>query len=189
MEQMQLFPTSSSEEAPVKTGQWLESVLAWLEQGPDSSLNSFALLMRSLPSGFSLKTFLDSCPPALAEDATACEANSNLFPDHTEAATLPRFLERSPDSFLKSPPKAGVTVASVAAPNARPAGVCLTLNTTEWHSGAAACSLSQVLETGEIPPVYFLNQIACQGILRRARENGRKLPDQLREALERIVLG
>ncbi len=44
----------------------------------------------------------------------------------------------------------------------------LTLNTAEFHSGAVACSLSDVLETGELPQRFFLSATACKGILRRA---------------------
>lgn len=43
----------------------------------------------------------------------------------------------------------------------------LTLNTSECHKDAAVCSLSAFLETGLLPPKYFLSQRACKGILRR----------------------
>ena len=60
----------------------------------------------------------------------------------------------------------------------------LTLNTSEFHSAAAACSLSDILETGELPPRYYLSATACAGILRRAEKRGKVLPVALREALE-----
>jgi hypothetical protein len=53
---------------------------------------------------------------------------------------------------------------------------CLTLSSSEFHSAAAACSLSDVLETGEVPQRYFLSATACKGILRRAAKRGRELP-------------
>src|SRR6185369_5641426 len=65
-------------------------------------------------------------------------------------------------------------------------GGCLMLNTTEWHSAAAVCSLSEVLET-EVAPKYFLSPKACHGILRRAEKRGRELPAQLRQVLERVA--
>jgi hypothetical protein len=46
------------------------------------------------------------------------------------------------------------------------------------------CSLSSVLERGEIPEEYFLSPLACAGILRRAAKRGRSLPPSLRQALE-----
>ena len=63
----------------------------------------------------------------------------------------------------------------------------LTLSTSEWHSAAAVCSLSDTLEIGDLPQRYFLSATACQGILRRAEKRGKKLPEQLRHALESVV--
>jgi hypothetical protein len=45
------------------------------------------------------------------------------------------------------------------------------------------CSLSDVLETREVPQKYFLSQKACAGIIRRAEKRGKELPAQLRDAL------
>src|SRR5882672_1133380 len=59
----------------------------------------------------------------------------------------------------------------------------LTLSTSEFHSDAAACSLSDVLETGEVPQRYFLRATACRGILRRADKRGKDLPALLARAL------
>jgi hypothetical protein len=64
----------------------------------------------------------------------------------------------------------------------------LTLNTSEWHSAAAVCSLSDTLETGDLPQRFFLSATACQGILRRAEKRGKQLPEQLRQALAQVVL-
>jgi len=63
----------------------------------------------------------------------------------------------------------------------------LTLSTSEFHSGAGACSLSDVLETGEVPQRFFLSPKACRGILRRADARGKKLPLPLQRALEAVV--
>jgi hypothetical protein len=59
-----------------------------------------------------------------------------------------------------------------------------TLNSSEFHSGAVACSLSDILETGDLPQRYFLSAKACAGILRRAGKRGRALPPSLQMALE-----
>jgi hypothetical protein len=63
----------------------------------------------------------------------------------------------------------------------------LTLNTSEWPSDAAVCSLSDTLETGDVPQRFFLSAKACQGILRRAEKRGKKLPPLLRQALESVA--
>src|SRR3990167_3256471 len=55
----------------------------------------------------------------------------------------------------------------------------LTLSTAEYHSGAVACSLSDILETGELPQRFFLSATACRGILRRAERRGKALPRPL----------
>ena len=70
-----------------------------------------------------------------------------------------------------------------------PRGVSLMPNTSEWPNDADVClsSLSEVLETGEVPPRYFLSAEACTGILRRAEKRGKKLPEQLQHALLQVV--
>ncbi len=60
-------------------------------------------------------------------------------------------------------------------------------NISEWPNDAAVCSLSQVLETGSIPPQYFLSSTACAGILRRAEARRKVLPAALQEALEAVT--
>ena len=64
---------------------------------------------------------------------------------------------------------------------------CLTLNTSEWPSDAVVSSLSDTLETGDVPQRFFLSAKACQGILRRAEKRGKKLPPQLHKALHSVA--
>src|SRR5271166_6088894 len=59
----------------------------------------------------------------------------------------------------------------------------LTLSISEFHSGAGASSLSDILEIGDLPQRYFLSPKACAGILRRAEKRGKTLPPQLHAAL------
>lgn len=63
---------------------------------------------------------------------------------------------------------------------------CWTLSSSESPSGAVACSLSDVLETGSDLSKYCLSPRAAKGILRRAGRRGRDLPRQLAEALSRL---
>ena len=57
-------------------------------------------------------------------------------------------------------------------------------NISEWPNDADVCLLSQVLEQGLIHQKYYLSATACAGILRRAEKRGKKLPEQLVDALE-----
>lgn len=66
-----------------------------------------------------------------------------------------------------------------------------TLSTSEhadtgepFLSGGAVCSLSDILETGDVPRRYYLTPKACRGILRRAEKRGRVLPPSLQTAME-----
>lgn len=63
----------------------------------------------------------------------------------------------------------------------------LTLNTSEFPSAAVESSLSDILETGDLPPRYFLSRKACAGILLRAEKRGRTLPEPLRLALTAVA--
>jgi hypothetical protein len=63
-----------------------------------------------------------------------------------------------------------------------------TLSLPEYHSAAAVCSLSDVLETGPVPQRYFLSATACRGILRRADKRGKELPQALSAALRQVAL-
>jgi len=63
----------------------------------------------------------------------------------------------------------------------------LTLSISEFHSAADACSLSDVLETGEVPQRFFLSSTACKGILRRAEKRGKTLPSALQQAFSAMT--
>ena len=57
-------------------------------------------------------------------------------------------------------------------------------NTSEYHRGDVECGLSQILMKAEdVPQKYYLSQKACLGILRRAKERGKQLPMELKQAL------
>jgi len=60
----------------------------------------------------------------------------------------------------------------------------LTLSSSEFPSAGDASSLSDILETGDLQPKYFLSPKACAGILRRAAKRGKVLPPQLARALQ-----
>ena len=62
-----------------------------------------------------------------------------------------------------------------------------TLSTSEFPSDGDASSLSDILETGTVPPRFYLSAKACQGILRRAERRGKAPPERLREALALVA--
>ena len=71
---------------------------------------------------------------------------------------------------------------------------CWTLSLPEYtatlvpsHSDGTVCSLSDILETGDVPRRYFLSAKACAGILRRAESQGRALPPHLLAALKAVA--
>ena len=73
-------------------------------------------------------------------------------------------------------------------------GVCLTLNMCEWtatlvpsRSDGSVSSLSDIVETGDVPPQYYSSPKACAGILRRAAKRGKKLPPQLARVLQAVA--
>ena len=67
----------------------------------------------------------------------------------------------------------------------------LTLNSCEhasipapFPSDEGVCSLSDVLETGEVPQRFFLTAKACQGLLNRAEKRNKKMPISIYAALK-----
>ena len=64
-------------------------------------------------------------------------------------------------------------------------GASLTLNIGESPNAAVESFLSRILQPmTDVPEKYYLSRKACLGILRRAQERGKELPEELRIALE-----
>lgn len=139
-------------------------------------------------------TFLSEAPPAnpsrsldleqawLTRVATSCSGLVRLLTDFAPAGS---FGKMSPESCHQ-------TVDGILAPSSgcwQSSGMgspteFLTLNISDWPSAAAVCSLSDILETGDVPQRYFLSAKACRGILRRAEKRGKALPRALQAALQ-----
>ena len=71
-------------------------------------------------------------------------------------------------------------------------GQCWMHNTSESPNDEGACSsrlVSILIPAKDVPPRYFLSQKACAGILRRAENRGKVLPERLKIALEQVVNG
>ena len=108
------------------------------------------------------------------------ELASKLIQNGSSGKTCPEYYQQITDALsahsCKSWPNSGLMGGRL--------GECSTLNSTEWHSAAAVCSLSSTLETGDVPPRYYLSEKACAGIIRRAKQKGKPLPEVLSAALQ-----
>ena len=157
-----LFTIARTSLSPVSEQAWMESVATC-----HSSLLDF--LVGSAPSILSGKMSQDSFQ--VTQDETL-----RLFWEDSQASW-------SPSQGTES----GKTSASYKAstPPIPSLGGCLTLNISEFHSAAVACSLSDALEpTGDVPARYFLSDTACKGILLRAKRREKNLPVALTQALQ-----
>ncbi len=145
------------EEHPVSRSQSPDSERGWLRLTETSHSSIVRSLNDTAPTGWYGKTSPASCR-------------------QTKDGTLVPLSERWLNSGMASP------------------GECLTLSTSEWNHTLApslnddgVCSLSEVLEAGEVPPKYYLSQKACSGILRRAEKRGKELPPLLALALQQVA--
>jgi len=163
--------TFLSAEPPANPSQSQENASDWMTRAATLRSNMFAWLNELMLSGWSSRT-------------------SPVFYQAPPETTLPLSSAPLPGMNTDLPPPDGATLAL---PNASPAdgasrGVYLTLNISEWPKDAAVCSLSDIVETGELPQRYYLSPKACAGILRRAEKRHRQLPHLLQAALERAAL-
>jgi hypothetical protein len=141
-------------------------VLAWTENEVACSMNSAESLMKLLPTGFVGKTSLALSPA-------------------TKERTSPLYSEDSQGTPQLFPSKDGATQASASDQSVSQFGGCLTLKTSESHSDAVACSLSQALEPWRDELLEFcLSSKAVTGILRRSVNRKMKLDSELKAVLE-----
>lgn len=126
---------------------------------------------RQSPSG---KTFRGSCEPRTTPSA-ACSGG---------------YLDSKKPLHRKGEKESGITRAFFPAKPSEWVGGSLMPNTLPWLKGVGAyfslpcrVPLSSVLEREHVHPKYFLSPKACSGILRRAIDNGKKLPEALLTAL------
>ena len=150
----------------------LEQLTFWLEELPvrDSASRESraASAIPEAPSASPIADFLELC---VQDGSSGKMCRASL------ARTEERASKRSSAQLMRS----GIVSR----------GECWTLNTCEWtdtlvpfRKEEGVCSLSDILESGNIPQKYYLSRDACTGILRRAAKRGRALPEALRQALE-----
>jgi hypothetical protein len=121
-------------------------------------------------------------------DSTAASdgSSSKTSPDSSQATreqTLLQWLERSLGPSLAFREMGGKTPELHLDRKGSASGAYWMRSGSEFRNGASACSLSEILETGQVEARYFLSARACQGILRRAEKRGKTLPTALEAAL------
>jgi hypothetical protein len=140
------------------------------------------------------KWFIESAPAGSFTKMSP--VSCRLILDGTSGRSLPPSLATHPDLFSIPPTEAGAAPASSEKrlEDTGSLGECWTLNMSEWTAldglslnDDGVCSLSDVLETGDVPQRYYLSPRACAGILRRAENRGKSLPDLLRRALKAVA--
>ena len=155
---------------------------------------SMATSRRSQQDNTTLSIFSLVEPPASPSASPAYEADwtttvatwpSNILglltdsgPDGWFGRTSPASCRRTADGTLE-PFSGAWSNSGMGSPTE-----FLTLNTLEWPSDAVVCSLSDTLETGDVPQRFYLSATACRGILRRAEKRGNTLPPPLARALQ-----
>lgn len=150
----------------------MEQLTFWSEERPAkgsaSQESRVDLMTREVRSASPIADFLKQCVPVGSSGKTS-RASS--------VPTAVKISESSSGKLMRS----GILAH----------GECWMLNTCVWTDSLVpflkedgVCSLSDILETGDIPPRYYLSPAACRGILRRAESRGRELPEALRRALE-----
>jgi len=177
---------------------WSEEHLASLSQSPvseqdwamivaTSPSNFLDLLAAKGPDGWSGRTS-PAYTPQLPTSLPIRVRRQSTWTVQTDPETGKR-------SWLKTNTTQTKTMRSrVSWPDFQNSGMgshtgLLTLNILEFHKGAVASSLSDVLETGPVPQRYYLSATACRGILRRAEKRGKSLPPSLLAALEGVASG
>lgn len=167
----------SSEELPAKTIRSRDCASEWLGVAGNSPSHMLRLLQDIGPAGSFGRMSPASCPVTRDETSRAFWA--------TSAASRSACQQGGGKRPASSPVSETLTDSSIA---------CWTLNMCEHAdsegrcpSDGAVCSLSDILETGDVPPQYYLTARACLGILRRAGKRGKDMPQLLRRALEAVA--
>ena len=165
-----------SEEPPAKTSASQAKGRVLKEPVPASHLTLCDWLMKRAVNTSSGKTF-----PAYSVP-TGEEISLPFYPC---SADTPSTFRKTDGSQAESSRTADLTAMASR-------GECWTRNLPEfpafrspYPNADGVCSLSDVLETGNVPPQYYLSPTACRGILHRASKRGKSLPEILEKALLR----
>ncbi len=179
--QTQVQSTFLWEEHPASLSRSQESVSDWMTRAVTSPLSISAWLGACAPAGSSGKTSPVSFPLSRMKRTVKAVFSQELKDAKPETNGLKKVILRP---FSHSFGNAGMGSPTEF----------LTLNMSEWTaldglslSDDGVCSLSDILETGDVPPQYYLSPKACAGILRRAANRGKDLPPMLLRALSAVA--
>ena len=167
-------PMSSPGDFRASICPWLVAVLDWLEHGAVYSSDAWNSLMRAVPVGWSLRM---------------CQDLGVLGPQQSRRRVIWESIQDQESGQWKwtkrviSPPLFPLSGNTVI----WGASAALIVNTSVWPSDGSVCSLSAILETGDVPSKFYLSPLACRGILRRAAKRGKELPEHLRLALKQVA--
>jgi hypothetical protein len=146
--------------------------LRWSSSALPTQSTIFDALLDASPHSSCGKTSLESYPSRTTPSAPSWAAWSEVM--------NPSF--RTGD---------GLTRVWSLDPKEWPHGGFWTPSSSAWlrEGGGSSCSLSEVLERGDVPTRFYLSSTACKGILRRAEKRGKQLPPSLAAALEAAASG
>jgi len=175
----QMTSTFLLEAPPANPSRLQASEADWLTNVATSRLSILGLLTGFAPAGWYGRT----CPAFYQAPLTSRPIHVRRRHQWTWDATEQRW------KLKTSTAQKSYTPSTASWPDFQNSGMgthteFLTLSTLEFHSAAVASSLSDILETGDLPQRYFLSATACKGILRRAAKRGKELPRQLAAALQ-----
>jgi hypothetical protein len=180
MEQLSMF---SSEEPPVNPLALRASEKDWQTRVATWPSTFLRFLTENAQHGFAGRTCPASYPPGRMVRSVLRPKTTTPPPDKTTLDLEDEEQSSSSLTILIPSPAALGNSGMVSR------GECLTHSFLEYPSDAVASSLSDILETGDLPQRFFLSATACQGILRRAAQRGKELPLALKVALEAVTDG
>jgi hypothetical protein len=152
--------TFLSEERPANPSQSQESASDWMTRAATSPSNFLLWLDALGPGGSFGRMSPASFPLDQTMEATTSQPSSPSFSNAGMG---------SPTGFLTL---SMCEHASSLGPS---------------RNGGGVCSLSDILEAGDVPRRFYLTAKACAGILRRAENRGKELPPMLAQALHAVA--
>jgi hypothetical protein len=166
-------------EAPASRSASRASASEWMTHAATWPSSALALLADSGPAGW----FSRTSPVSFRLTPEATRRSVRLSLEESASKSNGGATDSCPSLMVKK-----IVTSPPSSPPFGNAGILaatefLTLSIPEFRSDAVASSLSDILETGDLPRRYFLSPKACAGIVRRAAKRGKELPAQLKRAL------
>ena len=157
----------SSEELPASPFQSQDSERDWLIRVATSRLRSLPLLTAIAPAGWSGRT----SPASFPQIPTTVPIHVRRRHQWAWDATAQRWKLKTTTTVTK------VTRSPACWPDFQNSGISaptglLTLNTPVWRSGGSACSLSSILESGNVPRRFFIQRVIGGRLARRVAADG-----------------